>query len=529
MCDESGPLSGDGAEGRFRSLLEALPHIAVQGYDVNGTIHYWNKASEAIYGYSADEAVGQDIVELVLPPEMRDEARSGIAQWARTGVGGPGGELALLHKDGSRVAVYSSHVVLSRDDGEAELFCVDVDLRELKRAQRTFELSHRFLDAANRNIEYAPLLALVLADIKEFTGCQAVGIRMLGADGAIPYQAHVGFSDAFYALENPLSVSIDRCMCIDVILGRLPVDHPCATRGGSFCANGTSRFLASLDEQERAKTRNVCNAYGYESVALVPIKFEDRILGLIHLADRSEDKVPLATVEALEGVAMHLGTAIERARVEEALRVSLHEKEVLLREVHHRVKNNLQVISSILSIQATAAADKAAKDVLYDCRARVRAIAMVHERLSHYRDLSQIDLGQYVGTLAQEIFASAGMQDAPVTLTVEADEVDLDIDRAVPCGLILNELLGNALAHAFGGGRDGMVRVGLTSDDEGLVLTVADDGCGLPAGVDTASAGSLGLKLVYALARQLGGQVEVDRSGGTAFHVRFPRNIATGK
>jgi len=517
------------SEGRFRNLLEALPNIAVQGYDVNGIVHYWNKASEDTYGYLAEEAVGRDIVELVLPPAMRDQGRAQIAEWARTGVGGAGGELLLLRKDGSRVPVYSSHIVLSGDDGRTELFCVDVDLRELKRAQRALELSHRFLDAANRNSEYGPLLAVVLEDVKEFAGCQAVGIRILGADGAIPYEAHVGFSDEFHELENPLSVKSDHCMCIDVIQGCLDASLSCATQGGSFHINGTTRFIGSMDEEQRCATRNICNAHGYESVALVPIKFEDRILGLIHLADPAEGKVPLETVETLEDVAMHLGTAIERARAKEALRKSLHEKEVLLREVHHRVKNNLQVISSILSIQATAATDAEAKGVLHDCRARVRAIAMVHERLSRFRDLSQIDLGRYVRTLAQEIFISAGMQDGRVTFIVEADDVDLDIDRAVPCGLILNELLANALSHAFAPGQGGQVRVGLTSDSEGLVLTVADDGIGLPVDVEAASAGSLGLKLVHSLARQLAGEVQIDRDGGTAFHVRFPHTVAVSK
>jgi len=231
---------------------------------------------------------------------------------------------------------------------------------------------------------------------------------------------------------------------------------------------------------------------------------------------------PLASIATIRDITVDTNAL-------EALRASLHEKDVLLREVHHRVKNNLQVISSILSIQATAATDGAAKDVLHNCRARVRAIAMVHERLSQYRDLSQIDLGQYVRTLAREIFASAGMQDGRVTLTVKVDEVDMDIDRAVPCGLILNELLANALAHAYGPEQGGEVRVGLTGDDEGLVLTVADDGCGLSQDIVGSSAGSLGLKLVYALARQLAGQVEVDRNGGTAFHVRFPHSVSTDK
>jgi PAS domain S-box-containing protein len=149
-----------------------------------------------------------------------------------------------------------------------------------------------------------------------------VAIRVLDEDGNIPYQACDGFSGKFVEMESPLSIHSDRCICINVIKGTTNPLLPFYTKGGSFYMNGTSHFLATVSEEEKGKTRNVCNAEGYESVALVPYRSGSHILGLIHVADHRENMVPLRIVEQLEGVAMQLGTAFQRARAENALRKS---------------------------------------------------------------------------------------------------------------------------------------------------------------------------------------------------------------
>ena len=161
-----------------------------------------------------------------------------------------------------------------------------------------------------------------MAEIKNFTGCAAVGLRTLDDEGNIPYQAYDGFSQRFYESESPLSIKADQCMCINVIKEDTDPKLSFYTEGGSFYINGTTRFLATVSEEEKGETRNVCNQVGYESVALVPIRLGERILGLIHLADPRENMVSLEMVEMLERVAMELGTAIQRVRAEEALRES---------------------------------------------------------------------------------------------------------------------------------------------------------------------------------------------------------------
>jgi len=194
------------------------------------------------------------------------------------------------------------------------------DITEHKRVQEALLLSHNLLAIANRHTSVAPLLEECVREVRRFTGCQAVGMRLLDEEGNIPYEAYEGFSREFYRSESPLSVHADQCMCVYVVMGRADSRLPYYTEGGSFYMNGTTAFLATVSEEVKGKTRNVCNKFGFESVALVPVRVEDRILGLIHVADRREDMVPLAKVEALEAAALALGPAILRLKAEEALR-----------------------------------------------------------------------------------------------------------------------------------------------------------------------------------------------------------------
>jgi len=188
----------------------------------------------------------------------------------------------------------------------------EIEERERKRAEEKLRASYRFLEIANRYTEMTPLLNRFILEIKELTGCEAVAVRILDRDGNIPYQAYDGFSEEFFRLESPLSLKSDRCMCINVIKGKADPGLTFYTEGGSFFMNGTTRFLATVSEEQKGKTRNVCNRFGYESVALVPIRSGDHIIGLIHVADPREDAIPRDLVKIMEWAAMELGTAIRR-------------------------------------------------------------------------------------------------------------------------------------------------------------------------------------------------------------------------
>ena len=169
-----------------------------------------------------------------------------------------------------------------------------------------FKAVSDILKIANNNADLVPLLKGTVDYLKDFSHCTAVGIRLLDEAGNIPYQAYDGFSQSFYELESPLSIKSDQCMCINVIKGDVDPKLPFYTDGGSFYMNGTTRFLATVSEEDKGRTRNVCNQVGYESVALIPIRFENSILGLIQLSDPKENMVPLEMVEIVEKIACSL-------------------------------------------------------------------------------------------------------------------------------------------------------------------------------------------------------------------------------
>jgi two-component sensor histidine kinase len=220
------------------------------------------------------------------------------------------------------------------------------------------------------------------------------------------------------------------------------------------------------------------------------------------------------------------GTALnieDLKRAEERLKDSLREKEVLLQEIHHRVKNNLQVISSLINLQADALDQPALRASLNDVRDRVRTMALVHEKLYQSGDLARLNFADYAASLMHYLWRVHGEAADKVRLTLATQPTTLPVGVAVPCGLILNELASNALKHAFHGRAQGEVTVGLERDaaTNRLCLRVSDDGMGLPAGLDVRRSTSLGLRLVHMLTQQIGGTVEVSSGPGAEFRVVF--------
>jgi len=216
----------------------------------------------------------------------------------------------------------------------------------------------------------------------------------------------------------------------------------------------------------------------------------------------------------------------EQMRAEKALASALVAKEVLLKELHHRVKNNLQVISSLLAMQASELRDLAAHQALDESQKRVQSMALIHERLNRDEGLEQLDFREYAETLARELFYSYGAN-PDKALRFELAPVWLGMRQAIPCGLILNELVTNALKYAFEKEGAGEILVTLSCDRNDLVkLTVADDGGGLPPGFDWRESPSLGLRIVDILSRQIDGTVEQATGNGTTFSLTFPRDSA---
>lgn len=215
----------------------------------------------------------------------------------------------------------------------------------------------------------------------------------------------------------------------------------------------------------------------------------------------------------------------QRAAMLETVRRVGEERAVLLREVNHRVKNNLQVISSLMNLQARQSVDLATRAALDDAQARVRSIAVIHEMLYQTPDLARVDMHEYVTRLARLLGHSFGaLRAGHLTLEVHCESVVLPVDQAVPCGLILNELLTNAFKHAFRSPATEGARIEVSMAREGgeLLLTVADNGVGLPDTIDPRETSTLGMSLLRMLAGQLRGTLDATGLGGTRIRVRFP-------
>jgi len=230
---------------------------------------------------------------------------------------------------------------------------------------------------------------------------------------------------------------------------------------------------------------------------------------------REAGAAPSGYVFVMQNVADRLAAELQIER-------SLVEKEILLREIHHRVKNNLQIISSMLNLQAERSDDADTREVFHESEVRIRAMALVHEQLYRSGDLAHVDLGKYLDTLAQQVVRYLGRDDCRVQVTVGDAVRVVSVDQAIPIGLIVNELIANSVQHGIAQTRSGMVTVSLTGDGNARRLSVADNGSGFPAGLDIEATDSLGLKLVQALTNQLGGRLIITSDNGAHCVVELP-------
>ena len=218
----------------------------------------------------------------------------------------------------------------------------------------------------------------------------------------------------------------------------------------------------------------------------------------------------------------------ERDRALEVIKIALREKELFFREAHHRIKNNLQIVASLLNLQASYISDPLILEMFTDSQDRVRSIALIHEALSQSGDMGEIDFAAYIRELAVQLMHIYSGESDRITLQLHLDDLLLDVNKATPCGLILNELLCNTLKHAFPAGQTGEIRIDLkVGVAQRVTLAVSDTGVGLPIELDFLNADTLGLQLISTLTEQLEGALTLDRSNGTLFTLTFSGGVTT--
>ena len=298
-----------------------------------------------------------------------------------------------------------------------------------------------------------------------------------------------------------------------------PADMPC--EGGiniyavPILANGeivgSINFGYGEPPKEPAKLQELATRYNvsFEELSRYSSEYHSSLPQPFNLAKRR-----------IEAAAKIIGQMVEKKHLETQLRASLMQKEVLLKEIHHRVKNNLQITSGLLRLQSRELKDSQTKSFLLECENRVKAMALVHEKLCHSADLSEISTKEYLSALLPELFRSLG--NAKVELETDNGDVTLPIDCAIPFGLLVNELVSNSLKHAFKKDGKGKIAVGFSLVGGALQLSVADNGIGFPAGFDIDGINSLGLKLVADLCKQLKGHLEFNNRQGAEVLVTFP-------
>lgn len=273
------------------------------------------------------------------------------------------------------------------------------------------------------------------------------------------------------------------------------------------------------DERDLVKNRGINRLKGI----LPPNRYVVKLLtksGNERWVDLMSEVLEVAGERFVMGTAMDI---TDRHLAEEQLRESLSEKKVLLKEIHHRVKNNLQIISSLLHLQSRRLTDRDTLEKFTECQARIQSMALIHTKLYQSETFSRINFPDYVQSLTSYLLQLFGRQADRISLKEEIEDISLDLDRAIPCGLILNEAFSNALKHAFPDHRSGEILIRLESAPQNRVrLTIRDNGVGLPESYDLSHTESLGLTLIDSLVDQLDGQLEIERAGGTTFVITFP-------
>jgi PAS domain S-box-containing protein len=439
--------------------------------DLDHRILFVNDAFLAAYGYTLEELLGKPL-SMVRSPEMPPEQSSQILP--STLEGGWYGEVLHRKKDGSDFALEVWTSVVRNDEGDpVAMVGVARDITERKRMEQALRQSE--------------------ARLRRITDTMQDIITVTDPAGVVQYVSPSYATIMGYPVQEAMGRSVFERIH--------PDDIELASQTFAAC------IMARIGGRLEFRYRHAGGEYLWLETVGNPLFDEEG---------------------NITGVVFATRDITERRRVQDQVNASLREKEVLLKEIHHRVKNNLQVISSLLSLQAETIQDPETRRVLKESQNRVRSMAIIHQRLYQSGNLAEVNFGGYIKELCAQLFRSYGAASHRIALTMDTEEIGLGVDKAIPCGIILNELVTNALKYAFPDGKGGTVTVGLHGRDAQIELVVRDDGVGLPTESEGVRTDSLGMKLVHMLVEQISGTLtqESEQAGnaerpGTRWTIQF--------
>ena len=286
------------------------------------------------------------------------------------------------------------------------------------------------------------------------------------------------------------------------------------------CLNTREAFFTNSPQSHPSSQGTPRDHITLKNFLSVPVLLGDELVGQIALAN-TENQYQEEDVKAITRLAEFYALAIQKKRSDDKIRNSLKDKEILLQEIHHRVKNNMQIISSLLNLQSSFIKDPEAIDVFRESQNRVKSMALLHENLYQSRDMDRVDFKQYVKKLTDNLLITYSASAGHIHREIRVEDVKLNIETAIPCGLIINELLTNSLKYAFPNGEKGTLFLKIYAKDDKYVLLLGDDGVGLPENFDPESTQTLGLRLVHNLVNQIDGHLKIIPGEGTCFEIMF--------
>jgi PAS domain S-box-containing protein len=527
---------------RYANLFELSP-VAYVAFDPDGTIREANLNMAILVGLPKGELIGTPLTRFINHDDQ--DTFYLLKQDCRRTDGTHTAEIAMIHHGGRRFKAQIQLMLLPRRDSIGDEFraCI-LDRSESVRIADHIDFLQQCLEIAVRAPNSRQMLDDYVQKIKAYTRCSAVGIRLLKENGGIPYQSYDGFSKQFYEQESPLSLHTDQCLCIEVIKGHADPSKSFCTGFGSIYINGTSRFLATVPLEDRGRTRNACNAAGYESVALIPIYVENHISGLIHVADRRENMFPLRVVEILEQGAMRLGLALQRFSMNEQLRDAVEDlrelSSYLLRaredeqrrismELHDQTGQDLNVLKLRLKeIESGLPTDhEFLKQVCIGTRAYINTIIENVRRLIHNLTpplLDSLGLPIAIQHLAQEFSGFCSME---IETRLTALETITDSDLKVGLFRIIQEAMNNACKHADAT----KMCISAIVRAEKLYVTIEDNGKGFSSSQKARSkrrSNGMGMPTMSLRARMLGGTLSIKSvpGNGTCITICLPMKTA---